>query len=71
MEGPKSENEKVQIKDEEKTESNPLQIISKLKFDEGILKTKYYADTEQTYTYNYSFDDGELTFNGIKLIKVE
>ncbi len=40
-------------------------------FDEGILKTKYYADTEQTYTYNYSFDDGELTFNGIKLIKVE
>ena len=38
MEGPKSENEKVQIKDEEKTESNPLQIISKLTFEERIFK---------------------------------
>lgn len=40
-------------------------------FDEGLLMTKYYADTEQTYSYNYSFDDGDLTFNGIKLNKVE
>lgn len=39
-------------------------------FDEGVLMTKYYADTEQTYSYNYSFDDGVLIFNGNKMEKV-
>ena len=55
MEGPKSENEKVQIKDEEKTESNPLQIISKLKFDEGILKINELSNKRIGMLLNNSF----------------
>ena len=55
MEGPKSENEKVQIKDEEKTESNPLQIISKLKFDEGILKINELSNKRIGILLNNSF----------------
>ena len=55
MEGQKSENEKVQIKDEEKTESNPLQIISKLKFDEGILKINELSNKRIGILLNNSF----------------
>ena len=40
-------------------------------FDDGLLLTKYYADTEQTYSYSYSFDDGDLSINGTKLMKIE
>ena len=40
-------------------------------FDDGLLLTKYYADTEQTYSYNYTFENDELTLNGNKLVRVE
>ena len=40
-------------------------------FEDGLLLTKYYADTEQTYSYNYSFENDELTLNGNKLVRVE
>ena len=55
-----------------------LEINDRLKIEhvytileDGVILTRYYADTEQTYTYNYSFEDGELTINGSKMLKVE
>lgn len=40
--------------------------------DDGVIMTKYFGDTEQNYSYTYSFDDdNNLSINGTALKKIE